>query len=286
MKQKDLITDIKRQYEFFTKVEQKVADYVLKNTTKVIYMSITDLADACKVGDTSIFRFCKDLGLNGYQEFKTLLSMRQGYELTDRLLAAEETLAGADTNNGLLNKVYNVNIAALAETLSLVNYEDIKRTVDYLIDCQEMLFFGVGSSLYSALEAMSKFMRITSKAHCYEDSHMQAMAASLAGPDTVAVIFSYSGSTKDILTYAALAKENNAKIIAITRYTKSPLTEFSDITIQCGSREEPLQGGAISTKISQLFIIDLLYTEYYNRNKELHHSNKEKTTSSVMERMI
>ena len=38
-------------------------------------MSITDLADACKVGDASVYRFCRTLGLQGYQEFKMKLSL-------------------------------------------------------------------------------------------------------------------------------------------------------------------------------------------------------------------
>ncbi len=37
-------------------------------------MSITDLADACNVGESSVFRFCKTMKLKGYQEFKIALA--------------------------------------------------------------------------------------------------------------------------------------------------------------------------------------------------------------------
>ena len=36
-------------------------------------MSITDLAYACNVADSSVFRFCKSMDLRGYQEFKIAL---------------------------------------------------------------------------------------------------------------------------------------------------------------------------------------------------------------------
>ena len=39
-------------------------------------MSITDLADACHVGDTSVYRFCRTLKLDGYQDFKMKLSFK------------------------------------------------------------------------------------------------------------------------------------------------------------------------------------------------------------------
>ncbi len=50
-----------------TKAEKKVADYILENAQEVLFMSITDLAAACKVGETTVFRFCKSMKLQGYQ---------------------------------------------------------------------------------------------------------------------------------------------------------------------------------------------------------------------------
>ena len=44
--QGDFITSIKSAYNQFTKAEKKVADYILANPRDVLFMSITDLAEA------------------------------------------------------------------------------------------------------------------------------------------------------------------------------------------------------------------------------------------------
>ena len=44
-----IILQIQSEYNQLTKAEKKVADYVLQNKKEVLYMSITDLADACHV---------------------------------------------------------------------------------------------------------------------------------------------------------------------------------------------------------------------------------------------
>ena len=75
---KEFLTKIKSSSNQFTKAEKKVADFVLQNPKKVLFMSITDLAEACDVGDTSVFRFCKTMELKGYQEFKMMLSLDLG----------------------------------------------------------------------------------------------------------------------------------------------------------------------------------------------------------------
>ena len=59
MQDMNLILKIQSVYNQFTKAEKKVADYCLEHKEEVPFMSITDLADACKVGDTSVYRFCR-----------------------------------------------------------------------------------------------------------------------------------------------------------------------------------------------------------------------------------
>ncbi|MEG0804618.1 MAG: SIS domain-containing protein, partial [Pygmaiobacter sp.] len=84
---------------------------------------------------------------------------------------------------------------------------------------------------------------------------------------------------------AKLAKQASAKVIAITRFHKSPLTEFTDVTLLCGANEGPLQGGSSSADISQSFLFDLLYTEYYRRNWDKCSKINQITSASVLNKL-
>lgn len=285
----DFIFKINSNYNLLTKAERKVADYVLENPRKVLFMSITDLADACEVGDTSVFRFCKTLHLQGYQEFKMQLSLSLGSggdeDDGDQQAATAGRITQSDDLSTLSRKVLQTNRNALDETFGLLNLDDVSRAVDSLIQADKIYFFGVGTSLVTAMDAMNKFLRITPKVNCVADSHMQAMAASLMSPKDVAVVISYSGSTKDSIQVAQAAKKAGAGVIAITRFSKSPLTSHADVTILCGSNEGPLQGGSTSAKVSQLFLLDLLYMEYYRRTFDHSNQNKQKTSAAVVDKM-
>ncbi len=57
MEQMNLILKIQSAFNQFTKAEKKVAEYCLANREKVLFLSITDLAEACGVGEASVFRF-------------------------------------------------------------------------------------------------------------------------------------------------------------------------------------------------------------------------------------
>lgn len=284
MANQDIFSLIHSRYNSFTNTEKKVADYILENIKDVIYMSITDLADACNVGESSVFRFCKTMDLKGYQEFKIVVAHSISVDNEIPQLSSKITMQ--DTIEQLSTKILSSNVHALTETYNLLSENDISRAVGYMVNSQRIHFFGVGSSLMTAMEAKNKFMRITSKTECSLDSHFQIMSAALMTEKDVAILISYSGSTKDTIEVAKVAKERGAKVISITRFIKSPLTSFSDITLLCGAHEGPLQGGSLSAKIAQLYLLDLLYFEYFKiTNKEAVH-NKELTAKAVIEKML
>jgi DNA-binding MurR/RpiR family transcriptional regulator len=247
-------------------------------------MSITDLADSCNVGESSVFRFCKTMNLKGYQEFKIALAHSISHEEETPQLSGEITMQ--DTIGELSAKILSTNVSALTETFNLINENDISKAIDYMISAERIQFFGVGASLMTAMEAKNKFMRITNKTECSIDNHLQVMSAALMTEKDVAVLISYSGSTKDTIEVAKVAKERGAKIISITRFAKSPLTSNSDLTLLCGANEGPLQGGSLSAKISQLYLLDLLYAEYFKRTYKESIINKESTANAVLEKLL
>lgn len=284
MANQDITSLIHSRYNTFTNTEKKVADYILQHMKEVIYMSITDLADACQVGESSVFRFCKTMNLKGYQEFKIVLA--HSVSLDDETPQLSNIITMQDNVKDLSSKVLSSNIQALTETYNLLAEQDIVSAVEAMIQAKRIHFFGVGSSSITALEAKNKFMRITNKTEFAGDSHLQIMSAALMEPGDVAIAISYSGSTKDTIAVAKLAKERGATVISITRFAKSPLRNFSDLTLLCGANEGPLQGGSLSAKLSQLYLLDLLYFEYFKQTNSASVTNKELTASAVIEKMF
>lgn len=271
-------------YNQFTKAEKKVADYVLKNPKKVVFMSITDLADACDVGDTSVYRFCRTLQLQGYQEFKMKLSLSLNEGKKEDIITQENT----DLDESLkvrAEKILQSHLGAIKETYYLLDQTNFNCMVELFEKANRVYFFGIGDSLLIAQSACNKFMRITNKVICVTDSHMQAMSASMMDENDLLIIVSYSGATKDSIHVTKVAKNAGARIGCITRFEKSPLTTYCDSILLCGSNEGPLDGGSMSAKMSQLYIIDLLYKEYYARNHEACSENKKKTSSAVVEKL-
>ena len=284
--QSDFLTRIKNTYNQFGAAEARVADRVLLDPQRVVFMSISELADSCKVSDSTVFRFCQKLGVGGYQEFKTLLSL--GIR-EDKDTAGEGEAEKYNENATPFMRraagILETDVEALRETCAAVREEDIKEVVGLLHEARRIAFFGAGVSLLSAMQAANRFTRITDKVSCVQDTHLQAIQAALLQPGDVAVIFSYSGASKDTVQTAQIAKKAGARLICISRFSKSPLSGYADMLLISGGNEGPLQGGSASAVMCQLFLADVLYEEYYRRYYEECRANHEKTSAVIADKL-
>lgn len=280
----DAYLQIKLKYNTFTAAHKKLADFMLDNPEFVLSKSITEVADACNVGEATISRFCKVVGFNGYHDFKLSIVRHLSKDQPDGSLSS--AITKDDSISTVVKFILNKNIEALTETCNLIHEDDLSKAVDLLSSADRIMFFGVGSSLAAALDGCNKFMRITPKASINIETHMQYASAALMSDKDVAIIISYSGSTKEIVDIAKTAKKRGTKIICITRYLKSPLTQYSDISLLCSSNERTVHGYSLSMELTQMFMLDILYTEFVRRNHEKALENKEASSSILSDKLF
>jgi DNA-binding MurR/RpiR family transcriptional regulator len=82
--------------------------------------------------------------------------------------------------------------------------------------------------------------------------------------DTV-ILFSVSGSTKDVIDTAHIAKKNGVNIVVITCYDLSPLAKYADYILLSTRREAAYEGGSVATIVSISYIIGVLYSAIYEK---------------------
>ena len=279
MEQNHFMQNIEETYHSLTKVEKKVADYVLQNPRQVLFMSITDLADACQVGETSVYRFCRTMNLQGYQEFKMQLSLGMS-EQDEEWAPREDNQSLEKTLKESAERLLQKHTEALEETYRLLNQESFEGFLERMEKARRIFFFGISDSQLIAQEAGNKFMSISGKAYSIADPHMQAVtAASMTEEDFLV-------ATKDNIYTAKIARQAGAGIGCITRFRKSPLSAYCDVVLQSGANEGPMEGGSVSAKIGQMYLIDLLYQEYRRRNYETSRKYRENASKAVMDKLF
>ncbi|WHY91659.1 MurR/RpiR family transcriptional regulator [Neobacillus cucumis] len=232
----------------FTKAENKIYDYIRNHSQQVIYHSLTELSEASGVAEATVLRFFRKLGFKGFQDFKFLFAQ-------ETLLAAQK-----DSHETIIRKIRNTMIQAINESSEIVRLEDLQAGIDMIHQSDDVVIFGIGASGIAGLDMQNRLMRIGKHTSVVTDSHFQIMRASSMTEKTVVIAISLTGSTKDIVDAVKVAKQNNATVIALTSYVKSPLTRFADLVLLSSAKESPLDSGSLVSKVAQMYLIDLLCT--------------------------
>ncbi|MGM8317379.1 MurR/RpiR family transcriptional regulator, partial [Clostridium perfringens] len=87
---------------------------------------------------------------------------------------------------------------------------------------------------------------------------------------------------KEVIKTVKQAKENGTKIITLTEDSDNPLRKLSDYELTYKSAETIFETGSISSKIPQIFLLDLLYTEVIKEMFSEAVEKKIKTTSAIL----
>lgn len=248
-----------------TKTEKKIATYITEHPEEVLYQSITDLAAKIGVSETSTFRLCKTLGFEGYQGLKMNLAQSLSIANNTNLHDVNQKIASDDDVDTQIQKLRSSCIASLNQTVNLLDNDTVIKAVDLLTNARSIGFFGVGSSNISAQEARRLFSRIRNNVLHTSDLHDQIIVASSMGQQDLAMMISYSGSTKDPLEIMKILKERDVPVLLITRYDVSHATRYADLVLLCGANSA-FTGDSLSNRLSQMFIINVLYTYFYMKN--------------------
>ena len=232
----------------------RVARYASDNPDKVIYHTVTELAEASGASEASVIRFCRDLGYSGFQEFKLALAV----DLASK--PQERPTAPADSPRSDLELVVRHALTAVSDTGELLDEADITTAARRLLAASRVDLYGSGASGIVAQYFEYKLIRLGVDAHAHQDPHLAAMSASRLGRKDVAIGISSSGSIVDTVHSLNTAATAGAFTIAVTNRPKSPLTKHADLVLLSASPESPLTGGAIPSKISQLVVLEALAT--------------------------
>lgn len=265
MKTDTIKIKIKTNQQRFTKKDKVIAEYILANPKSVSKMTINEIASQLSLADSTIFQFTRKLGYKSFRDFRNDLL----FEEYDPEISVHENIKPDDSCIDMAKKVFESSIKSLKDTVTLLSEDNLKQASDLLLQSDTISFFGVGGSNIVSLNAYHKFLRSPLKVQYGTDYHIQLMQAALLNENDCAVIITHTGLTRETLEIAKIAKQNNAHIIAITSYPSKALKEVADIILTSVSEETGYRSESLSSRISQLAIIDSLFTivMFDNENK-------------------
>lgn len=247
--------------------EQNIIRYVLSDPLEASQLSVHELASKTYSSASTVLRLCRKLGLEGYKDFRSHMAQ----ELAFRQKSLEEQkkeITKMDSLSGIAEKITYKNIVSLEDSLALIDFPTVQTVVDLIVASKNIAFYGIGSSLYVAKDACHKFLRLNKPCVVNDDWHVQLVQARNMTHQDLGFVISYSGQTAEMIECIMAMKENEVPVVSLTRLGESTISRLSDYNLHVAANESLFRRGAMSSRISQLNLIDIVYTAYACQNYE------------------
>jgi RpiR family carbohydrate utilization transcriptional regulator len=219
----------------------------------VIHMRIVDLAQEAQVSEPTIVRFCRALGLNGFQAFKVLLAQSN----TSIHGIGQFAITESDNSADIVKKIFDTSFTQIMKVRNYLDEQQFAKAVDALSKSNRVEFYGFGASGAVAMDAMHKFFRLQFNSVAYSDPHMQSMSAVTLQKNDVVVAISQSGRTKDLLHAMNIAKQQGAHVISLSP-PNTPVSDLADLPIYVHINEDTDVFTPMTSRITHLLVIDCL----------------------------
>jgi len=258
--------------------ERRVALWVLENVDATIRHSMSAIAQATDVSDTTVLRMCRTAGFEGFTDLKLALAQ----EPRDKRDGAGNEPEASDLQAAA--RLFRAVAQAISDTQGVLNEATLAKALDLIAGARHILVGGVGGSGIVAQAFYQRCIRLGLRCDAPVDSQLQIMHSALVGPEDLVVVISYSGITSDPVLILQEAKARGAATLCITGNSASPLARLADVVLVSVSHEQGSE--PMAAQIAQMTLIDALYSALVARNTERAQLTEERMVNAILPKSI
>lgn len=260
----NLLVRIDLSRKDFSKGQRKIADYIEEHYDSAAFMTAAKLGDVVGVSESTVVRFATQIGYDGFPYLQKAMQemIRDKLNSVQRIEVTTGRIGDADVVESVLNQ----DIDKIRRTIDEVSREDFKKTVDAIINAENIYVFGVKSASYIAnflayyLDLIFGNVRIlntTSKTTAYEKLFRITEKDVMIG-----ISFPrYSQMAVDAMNFA---HERGAEVVAITDSMAAPVVKDADEVLLARSDI----ASVVDTLVAPLSLINALLVAIVIEKKE------------------
>ncbi len=256
---------INAQVDSLSESERKVAEYVFREPKKTLHFNVSELARQSGSSQAAVVRFCKRIGLGSFNNFKLRLA-RDVFRDADERFIPDLDLESVATPEHVIQSVIGHSQRGLSLLAGILSPEAVEAAANAILGATMTGLFGVGASGVVAYDFLQKLIRVGIASAYTADSDLQVTAASMMKPTDAAFIVSYSGENGAMCETARQAQGRGATVISLTMDSPNTIRSLASINLLVPASERIYRKGAVTSRINQLTVIDILYSIIVSRN--------------------
>jgi DNA-binding MurR/RpiR family transcriptional regulator len=243
----DVIEELRRRYDRLTQSQKRIAEYIVEHSQAVAFSTVDQMAAQLDVNPSTIVRFTYRLGLNGFPDLQERMRelvrgqlSRTGDPINESQVAhhLDGTSFGASLSHDWQN---------LHRTIAGLNADAFGRAVNLLARARRVYVvagfstFPVAHYFALILDRLRSDISLLASHDAFATPRLVEMK-----PEDCVLAFTfprYASATHRVVTWA---KDNKAKVIAVTDSPISAVGQIADVVLLAASAGTGMQNSMVA----------------------------------------
>lgn len=264
MKTASILKNIHEQYDHLSKNNKKIASYVLDNYDEVAFMTAKQLSDELAISESTVVRFAKRIGYQGYPDFQAAL--REGLKniLTTKQKFSDKRLK--DDFEKTIQNSFTRDINSIKKTIALMDPNELRSVSKEIMQADNVYIIGLRSSrvLADYLYFYLNFFHEHVFTVHVGPSDLFDQIINMKEND-IAILITFPRYSAVMLELAKFLKDLEIPVVALTDSSKSPVCEYAK---RCLYAEYSIES-FIDSHVAPMALINSLITSLAYENQDL-----------------
>lgn len=245
-----------------TPTENQLAQYILQNKDQIEKLSIQKLSEKTFVSKSGIHRFCKKIGINGFNELKVKLAQDIVEESkVDNQIDVNFPFDSNDTQEIIAQKLLKLYKASIVDTYNSIDLEVLNKSVKLLHNADVIDIYTHAHNINVAENFQDKMRAIGRMVNCPKSFYDQRCTATASKKNHVAIILSYSGRATFLPSIIEILHKKRIEIIWVGRLGKSVESSYIRHNLYISDRENLRNRiSQFSSHIAMQYMLDVIFS--------------------------
>lgn len=256
--------------------QRSVLTFMYEHPHEIEHMTLKEIAQAAYTSPATLIRLSKNLGFDGFEELRREFIKEEEY-LNHNFQSIDANIPFHANDNyiGIASKLTTLMKETADDTLSLIEFQDLKKAVTILLKAEKIHLTAISFPLLYGHIFQLKMRKIGKLVEIVDLLGEQLFAEPIIGPNDCALLISYSGETPIIRQMVNLYKRKGIPMVAVTGLGNSTLRTNATVSLSITTREKLYSkiSGFCNNASIQL-ILDILYSCIFKENYEVNLRNK------------
>ncbi len=258
-----------KQLKNLTPNEQTLVDFILKDVDSFLKLKRKDIAVEAFVSVSTIYRLVDKLKLNGINEFKLqLLSALQDTGIESNTLDYNFPVDESDSIQEIIYNLKQLDNKTLEETMFLFDSDELLEIINQIKPHTIIDIYTSSSNIYFAKNFQFQMSEIGRIVNVPEENYFQRITAANSDTNHFPIIMSFGGRGQTTQEVIEILREMK-KDFCLIGSSENKWKKYAKFNIEIPLLEDHYNKiSSFVTRLSLLYIFDVLYTCIFNLNNE------------------